>query len=40
MSLSLTATMSLVEELRRRHEEFCLVSVIRTANATSAKAGA
>jgi xanthine dehydrogenase accessory factor len=40
MSLSLTATMSLVEELRRRQEEFCLVTVIRTANATSAKAGA
>jgi xanthine dehydrogenase accessory factor len=40
MSLSLAATMSLVEELRRRQEEFCLVTVIRTANATSAKAGA
>jgi xanthine dehydrogenase accessory factor len=40
MSLSLTATMSLVEDLRRRGEEFCLVTVIRTANATSAKAGA
>lgn len=40
MSLSLAATMSLIEELRRRGEDFCLVTVIRTANATSAKAGA
>jgi xanthine dehydrogenase accessory factor len=40
MSLSLAATMSLVEELRHRGEDFCLVTVIRTANATSAKAGA
>ena len=40
MSLTLAATMSLVEELRRRGEDFCLVTVIRTANATSAKAGA
>jgi xanthine dehydrogenase accessory factor len=40
MSLSLAATMSLVEELRQRGEEFCLVTVIRTADATSAKAGA
>ena len=40
MSLSLAATLSLVEELRHRGEDFCLVTVIRTANATSAKAGA
>lgn len=40
MSLSLAATMRLIEELRRRGEDFCLVTVIRTANATSAKAGA
>jgi xanthine dehydrogenase accessory factor len=40
MSLSLAATMSLVEDLRHRGEDFCLVTVIRTANATSAKAGA
>ena len=40
MSLSLAATMTLVEELRERGEDFCLVTVIRTANATSAKAGA
>lgn len=40
MSLSLAATMSLIEELRHRGEDFCLVTVIRTANATSAKAGA
>ncbi len=40
MSLSLVATLSLVEELRHRGEDFCLVTVIRTANATSAKAGA
>jgi xanthine dehydrogenase accessory factor len=40
MSLTLAATMSLVEELRRRGGDFCLVTVIRTANATSAKAGA
>jgi xanthine/CO dehydrogenase XdhC/CoxF family maturation factor len=40
MSLSLTATMSLVEELRRPGEDFCLVTVIRTASATSAKADA
>ena len=40
MSLSLAATMSLVEDLRHRGQDFCLVTVIRTANATSAKAGA
>lgn len=40
MSLSLAATMRLIEELRGRGEDFCLVTVIRTANATSAKAGA
>jgi xanthine dehydrogenase accessory factor len=40
MSLSLAATMSLIEDLRHRGEDFCLVTVIRTANATSAKAGA
>jgi xanthine dehydrogenase accessory factor len=40
VSLTLDATMSLIEDLRRRGEDFCLVTVIRTANATSAKAGA
>jgi xanthine dehydrogenase accessory factor len=40
MSLTLAATMSLIEDLRRRGEDFCLVTVIRTADATSAKAGA
>lgn len=33
-------TMSLIAALLQRSEEFCVVTVVRTANATSAKAGA
>jgi len=33
-------TMALVAQLLERGEEFCVVTVVRTANATSAKAGA
>ena len=40
MSLTLEATLSLIDDLRRRGEDFCVVTVLRTANATSAKAGA
>ncbi len=40
MSLTFDATLRLVDDLRRRGQDFCLVTVVRTANATSAKAGA
>jgi len=40
MSLTLDATLHLIDDLRRRGEDFCVVTVLRTANATSAKAGA
>ena len=33
-------TMSLIADLLRQGDEFCVVTVVRTANATSAKAGA
>lgn len=39
MSLTLDATLRLIDELRSRGEDFCVVTVVRTANATSAKAG-
>ena len=40
MSLTLDATLRLIEDLRQRGEDFCVATVLRTANATSAKAGA
>lgn len=40
MSLTLDATLRLIDDLRRRGEDFCVATVVRTANATSAKAGA
>ncbi len=40
MSLTFDATLRLIDDLRRRGLDFCLVTVVRTANATSAKAGA
>ena len=40
MSLTLDATLHLIDDLRRRGEDFCVCTVVRTANATSAKAGA
>ncbi len=40
MSLTLDATLRLIDDLRKRGEDFCVVTVVRTANATSAKAGA
>jgi len=40
MSRSLEATLSLIDDLRRGGQNFCVVTVVRTANATSAKAGA
>lgn len=40
MSKSIADTFSLIEALRERSEDFCLVTIVRTADATSAKAGA
>ncbi|MGI9501227.1 MAG: XdhC family protein [Geminicoccaceae bacterium] len=40
MSPSLEATLTLIDDLRRNGQDFCVVTVVRTANATSAKAGA
>lgn len=40
MSKSIAETFSLIETLRERGEDFCLVTIVRTADATSAKAGA
>ena len=40
MSLTLDATLGLIDELRKRGEDFCVATVVRTADATSAKAGA
>ena len=40
MSLTLEATLGLIEDLRKRGEDFCVCTIVRTANATSAKAGA
>lgn len=40
MSKSIAETFSLIEALRERGEDFCLVTIVRTADATSAKAGA
>jgi len=40
MSKSIAETFSLIESLRERGEDFCLVTIVRTADATSAKAGA
>ncbi|MEM8950891.1 MAG: XdhC family protein [Pseudomonadota bacterium] len=40
MSLTLDATLGLIEDLRKRGQDFCVCTIVRTANATSAKAGA
>jgi len=40
MTLTLDATLRLIDDLRKHGEDFCVVTVVRTANATSAKAGA
>jgi len=40
MSKSIADTFRLIETLRERGEDFCLVTIVRTADATSAKAGA
>ena len=40
MSQTIDETMALIASLRQQGEEFCVVTVVRTANATSAKAGA
>ncbi|HUC68703.1 MAG TPA: XdhC family protein [Stellaceae bacterium] len=40
MSQAIDETMALIASLRQQGEEFCVVTVVRTANATSAKAGA
>jgi xanthine dehydrogenase accessory factor len=40
MSQTIDETMALIANLRQQGEEFCVVTVVRTANATSAKAGA
>jgi len=40
MSIQTDDVMTRIAELRDRDEEFCVVTVVRTANATSAKAGA
>lgn len=40
MSQTLEATLALIDDLRQNGQDFCMVTVVRTANATSAKAGA
>jgi xanthine dehydrogenase accessory factor len=40
MAGALEDTLTLIAELRARGEDFCVVTVVRTENATSAKAGA
>ncbi len=40
MTLTATAIFDQIAMLRQRGEDFCVVTVVRTANATSAKAGA
>ena len=40
MSKTITETFALIDSLRDRGEDFCLVTIVRTADATSAKAGA
>ncbi len=40
MTLTATAIFDQIARLRERGEDFCVVTVVRTANATSAKAGA
>ncbi|MEZ5934113.1 MAG: XdhC/CoxI family protein [Alphaproteobacteria bacterium] len=40
MSMTLDATLRLIDDLRQRGEDFCVATVVRTAAATSAKAGA
>ena len=40
MNATLAEVLALIERLREAGEDFCVVTVVRTANATSAKAGA
>ena len=40
MTSSAARTLALIERLRQQGTDFCVVTVVRTANATSAKAGA
>ena len=40
MSITKEAVLGLIEKLRADGEELCVVTVVRTADATSAKAGA
>lgn len=40
MSASLAQVLALIQRLREQGDDFCVVTVVRTANATSAKAGA
>jgi xanthine dehydrogenase accessory factor len=40
MGNRLTSVLSLMQKLRQEGQEFCSVTIVRTANATSAKAGA
>lgn len=40
MSQTLEATLQLIDDLRQSGQDFCVATVVRTANATSAKAGA
>ena len=40
MNKTISDTLGLIEQLRREGSDFCLVTIVRTANATSAKAGA
>ena len=40
MSKSIAETFALIERLRESGEDFCLATIVRTADATSAKAGA
>ena len=40
MSSSITETLGLIERLRESGDDFCVATVVRTADATSAKAGA
>ena len=40
MSITSSETLDRINEMRARGEEFCVVTVVRTENATSAKAGA
>ena len=40
MNISTVKVLDMIDRLRRQGEDFCVVTVLRTAAATSAKAGA